>query len=51
MLSEILNVRNMVGMAVRPDLSLILALADAHICSRVFSSEIQESGEEIIEVR
>jgi hypothetical protein len=46
-----LNVRSMVGMAVRPDLSLILALADAHICSRTFSSEIQESGEEMIEVR
>lgn len=38
-------------MAVLPDLSLILALAAAHICSLMSSSSIQDSGDEMIEVR
>lgn len=39
------------GAAVLPDLSLILALAAAHICSLMSSSSIQDSGDEMIEVR
>ena|SRR5437764_6852291 len=45
------NLRNIVGIALRPDLSHILALAAAHICSRASSSAIHDRGEEMMDVR